>query len=323
MTGSLKSDKRFELKRGEQDYPQSLLDLEAAPEILYGIGDPKALSKESISIIGARKATPYGLACAELTGTVAAQMGLQVVSGAAIGCDQAAQRSALKHGTTSVAVLGCGADVVYPSNAHDMLDALIARGGATVSMLPWGTHPTKYTFVLRNTLIAALSSALVICEAGMPSGTFSTAEAAERMGREVLVYPGSFFSPNSRGSNYLIATGSMFMPLWDENCLREAIARIYGRLTSLSLETGIQGNTAGVNDTEVKIIDALVASPMAAGELAGHLGLDVQQTMRSLGGLAARGIVERLVDGRYSPTKSFFVGHHGPGKRREITGADR
>jgi DNA processing protein len=184
------SGERHVIERDSPLYPALLRDLDGAPDEIYVLGNPEALARESVSIIGARRATPYGIACAQLAARVAAEFDLQVVSGAAIGCDQAAQREALARGACSVAVLGGGANVVYPSNAEDLLRDILATDGALLSLSRWDAPPLRHTFVRRNPVIAALSRALVICEAGVPSGTFSTAEAAERIGRSVLVFPG-------------------------------------------------------------------------------------------------------------------------------------
>ncbi len=313
------SGERHVIERDSPLYPALLRDLDGAPDEIYVLGNPEALARESVSIIGARRATPYGIACAQLAARVAAEFDLQVVSGAAIGCDQAAQREALARGACSVAVLGGGANVVYPSNAEDLLRDILATDGALLSLSRWDAPPLRHTFVRRNPVIAALSRALVICEAGVPSGTFSTAEAAERIGRSVLVFPGSFFSPNSRGSNFLLASSPTFMPLWDEDSLRMATSTIYERLAYASPPGGrrpLTGEAQGLDGLPAQVFDALVASPESPESLAAALGTTPVATMRALGDLAARGLVERLMDGRYSPTQSVLASARGRGRQR-------
>ncbi len=109
------------------------------PPTLYGIGDPSILAP-GLAIVGARRATPYGLRCASIFSSWAARAGLPVISGAALGCDQAAHRGALEAGGETVAVLGCGADVDYPVRSSALLDRIRAHG-VVVSELPWGTQP--------------------------------------------------------------------------------------------------------------------------------------------------------------------------------------
>ena len=324
--------------RDEQGYPPGLNMLPSPPRELFVLGRPQALLRTGVSIVGARKATPYGLACAQLAARACSELGVVVTSGAAVGCDQAAQREALARGATVVAVLGSGADVAYPASSRDLLEGIVARGGAVVSLQPWGSPPARWAFVRRNAVIAALSRALVICEAGLPSGTFSTAEAADQAGVEVLVFPGSFFSPNSRGSNFLLSQ-SNFLPLWDRQCLEMALARICGARPDAPAgersgdvagardgiragdvsggrgegapPAGAQGGAAeraGARGLEARVLRSLEASACQPQTLSRSLGLDAATTMRVLGALDARGLVERLVDGRYSLTQRTYVG---------------
>ena len=177
---------RFEIRLGEEGYPESVAELPDPPSVLYGRGDPSALSTPALSIIGSRRASPYGIAVAELTGRIAAESGVTVVSGGARGCDQVAGRAALDAGGRHVVVLGTGADVVYPATSRTLIDRAIDASGCALSIEPWGTPPQKWAFPKRNRVIAALSRATLVAEAGMPSGTFSTAETANALGREVL-----------------------------------------------------------------------------------------------------------------------------------------
>lgn len=295
---------RHELHPGDELYPQALLDIPQPPQTLYVVGAPEALSRENVSIIGARKATPYGFACARMAATAAAQAGLQVVSGAAIGCDQAAQRQALAKGGATLAVLGSGADVVYPLSSRRLLDSIVASKGAVVSIRPWGTPPARWTFPERNSIVAALSRCLVISEAGMPSGTFSTARFAEEYGREVLVFPGSVFSPNSTGSNYIIASQPNAMPIWDRECLEMAYSRIYGVLRSPSKAPR---RARGLSVLEESLLASLQAAPCTPGELAKDLETDTTELSRALSMLELDGRVVRLRDGRYSLSEREFL----------------
>lgn len=317
MSGELTLEgPRFELA-GEELRALSggaLADLRGdAPARLYGLGDPAALEAEAVAVIGARNATPYGTSCARLAARACVRMGLGVVSGAALGCDQAAQLEALERGGRVVAVLGCGADVVYPRRSAGLLDRVVRDGGAVVSERPWGSPPERWSFVRRNRIIAALSGMLVVCEAGRHSGTFSTAQAAQDMGRDVVVFPGSFFSPNSWGSNFLVQNGAQC--LCDEDDLEVALSRAFGRLRSPGEPmrrdpTDVFGLGAG----ERGALAALTACPAQPGALATGLGLSPVVMMRILGSLEARGLVERLVDGRYSPSQAALARASGPSR---------
>ncbi len=302
--GSLQGPRSI-LHEDDPRYPARLREAPSHPKRIYVLGNPEALQAKSISIVGARKATPYGIACAELAARCAASMGVTVVSGAAIGCDQASQIEALRQGGSVSAVLGSGADVVYPRSSQALLEQIVAGGGAVVSLQPWGSVPNRWSFVRRNAVIAGLSEALVICEAGMPSGTFSTAQDASDAGRETLVFPGSIFSPNSTGSNYLIANNPDAIPVWDRECLEVAYSRIFGRLRCPGpVARDSVGQAEGLSVFDRSVLEALRASPSRPGELAGSMGVELVALMRTLGSLEVAGRVARLMDGRYSLTES-------------------
>lgn len=287
------------IARGDEGYPSALLDLERPPEALYGLGDPGALAGPCISIVGARRATPYGTAVAEMAARVAVECGVTVVSGGAMGCDFAAGTAALAAGGRTVVVPGCGADLVYPASSRTLFEGAVASGGAVVSVEPWGTRPARWTFPKRNAIIAALSSALVVTEAGARSGTMSTADAAIELGRAVYAIPGSIFSPNSSGTNRLVSEGARVIA--DERSLEVSIALDYG---VSRFATPVRAEGLG------PVLSALVASPSRPDELAERLNEGVLTLLRTLTDFEARGIVERLPDGRYSPTKTFLMEHN-------------
>ncbi|WP_085830347.1 DNA-processing protein DprA [Collinsella vaginalis] len=289
---------RHELAIDDERYPASVRELPDAPPVLYVRGDPAMLSRPSLSIVGARSATPYGTAVAEMGARIAAQSGLVVVSGGARGCDQAAGAAALDAGGVHVVVLGCGADIVYPRSSAPLIERALAGGGAVVSLDPWGMEPRRWAFPRRNRVIAALSAALLVTEAGLPSGTFSTAECAVELGRELLAIPGSILSAGSRGSNHLIASGATCIA--DEEELEMAISRIYGLLRFSRPEAP---GTPGVGAVAQQVLDALAASPLRMEEIACVARLDVPQTLQFTSELMVQGLVERLIDGRVSLTK--------------------
>lgn len=299
----------IELELGCSDYPPSVRELPDPPEVLYVRGDLTVLSTPALSIIGSRRATPYGIALAEMTAKIAAQSGITVVSGGAIGCDQAAGRAALGEGGRHVVVLGTGADVVYPRSAGPMIERCLVSGGAVVSLEPWGFAPRPWAFPKRNRVIAALSRALFVAEAGMPSGTFSTAEAAFGLGREVLAAPGSILSPQSRGSNDLIANGACCIA--DADALETAIARVYGLLR---FDRPPVPGLPGLDGQAAAAVDALVANPMRSEDLARALRMDSPACMQLLGSLEMKGFLELLPDGRWSPSKTALLAQTALGK---------
>jgi DNA processing protein len=215
------------------------------------------------------------------------------VSGGAIGCDQAAHRAALAAGGCTIAVLGGGADVVYPRGAAELLER-IAATGALISEHPWGTEPRRWAFRTRNRIIAGLSAALLVVEAALGSGTFSTADYALAAGRDVLAVPGSIFSPECAGANRLIRQGAT--PVTDASELRDAVESALGPpLAPPSIWAPVSASS------DDPVVRALRAQAMRPDDVARALALDVVTLARRLGALEAQGVIVRYRDGRYGP----------------------
>ncbi len=160
------------------------------------------------AIVGSRRPSPYGEAVAEQLALDLARAGVVVISGLALGIDAAAHRGALNAGGVTVAVMGTGVDVIYPS-AHSVLaEAIVSGGGALVSQFPDGTAPRRHNFPARNYTMAALADLVVVVEAGEGSGALITAEAALDLHKEVMAVPGSVFSPLSVGTHGLLRDGA-------------------------------------------------------------------------------------------------------------------
>lgn len=287
----------WELAPEDEGYPQKLCDLGDNPPKLYGRGDIEVLNEPCLSIIGARRATPYGLAAAEMAGRVAVDCGIVVVSGGALGCDYAASRAALDAGGKTVIVTGTGADQIYPRSSAGIFREAAEGNGCVLSIEPWGTPPARHTFPKRNHIIAALSSCLFVTEAGQRSGTMSTAEAAREMGRTIFGIPGSIFSPYSTGTNRLIADGAIV--ICDECDLEMAISMHYGVARLL-----VEGEKPAMG----AIISALMAQPMRPQELSDRLNMELMDLFRILSEYEGNGLVERMADGRYSPTRKVLLG---------------
>ncbi len=278
-------------------YPSILEDIEKPPLRLYVYGNKDAI-KPGLAIVGARKATPYGLACAHRFASIAAKRGIPVISGGAIGCDQAAHKGALEAGGTTIAVLGSGADVAYPKRAKGLFEQIISSGGVVISELEWGASPQKWAFVKRNRIIAGLSRAILIVEAGLPSGTFSTADFALSSNRDVLVVPGSIFSRESKGSNTLIAQGAM--PIIDDTSFSEALNSIFPISSKNAMDTDDNVKDLGMIDNmQMRVLDMLAAAPMTVDQVIESIGSDTLVAMRKISALETRGMVVRYPDGRF------------------------
>jgi DNA processing protein len=291
---------KWELRPGDAEYPACLLDASRPPRVLYGIGDATLL-RSGLGVIGSRKTSPYGRACARLFAGWAAEQGVVIVSGAAAGCDHEAHRAALDAEGSTVAVLGCGPDIDYPAVSARLL-ADIRKRGAVVSEQTWGTRPTRWMFPERNRIIAALGAALLVVEAGLPSGTFSTADHAADIGRPVLVVPGSIFYPGCTGCNRLLRQGAT--PITEVSDLADELRSL--GLIGADHDTDLPDARLALTPLRGRDRDlaaALAANPMRPDDAAYSLGMDLIAVARTLTALEATGMIERYRDGRYGPTR--------------------
>ena len=288
---------RFELPLGCRRYPPQLAQSVRPPKVLFGIGDPAALVP-GLAIIGSRKATPYGLTCARRFARLAAESGVTVISGAAMGCDLAAQAAALDVGAPTVAVLGCGADIDYPRRASDLLATIRHGRGAVVSELQWGVPPLPGHFPARNRIIAGLASAVLVVEAALPSGTFSTADSALDSGRDVLAVPGSILYAGSAGSNRLIRQGAA--PITCDDDLLDALADA-GLLPTGATPAGARPNGSPAVPSGNPLLEALRAHPMSPEDACDALQMRIPDLLAALARLEAAGLIARHSDGRYGP----------------------
>jgi DNA processing protein len=196
-------------------YPPALAAIVDPPPVLWVRGLGAALAPPSVAIVGSRAGSPYALAVAErLAGDLAAR-GLVIVSGLARGVDSAAHRGALGAPGSTVAVLGSGADVVYPRE-HAALAREIAVTGAVISELAPGTRPLARFFPQRNRIISGLARAVVVIEAGEKSGSLITARCALDQGRDVLAVPGNVLNGRNRGGHALLRDGAKIVETADD-----------------------------------------------------------------------------------------------------------
>jgi DNA processing protein len=193
---------------GDSPYPAMLAEVYDPPPVLQVLGqDLELLDAPMVAIVGARKGSEHGrrMACEIAEGL--SGRGVVVVSGMAYGIDAAAHRGALRGGAGTVAVFGCGLDVIYPRGHHKLYDQ-IAREGLAITEFPLGTLPYAHHFPQRNRLISGMSLAVVVVEAAKKSGSLITARFALEQGREVYAVPGSAGLLSCRGSNSLIRDGA-------------------------------------------------------------------------------------------------------------------
>jgi DNA processing protein len=272
----------------DDHYPPLLRTIADPPPVLWVRGATDVLARPAVAIVGSRAATPYALEVAGRLGGELADRGVLVVSGLARGADGAAHRGCLAAGGATVAVLGCGLDIIYPPE-HRELATSLCRDGALVSELGPGAPPLPEHFPLRNRLISGISLAVVVVEANEKSGSLITARYALEHGRDVMAVPGSVLGGRNRGSHALLKDGAKVVESADDileelgwPALREA-----PEISSKSLKT--DPLLANLTPGETYSLD----------EMSATLGLAGSKLLPRLTEWEMRGQLVRVAGGRY------------------------
>lgn len=217
----------------DAQYPERLRQLPDPPAVLYVKGKLYHFDNEvAVGVVGARRATPYGIKVAGQLGLELTRQGALVVSGIARGIDSAALRGALQAGGGPVSVLGNGVDVYYPETNRELYED-VAAAGALISEYPPGTRPNGRFFPVRNRIISGLSLGIAVVEGTETSGSLITARLALDQNRDVFAVPGGIDAPESQGPNLLIAKGEAYLirSAWD--ILQEYAPRYPNKLNFL------------------------------------------------------------------------------------------
>lgn len=285
------------LCRCDSAYPPQLFDLgDRLPPVLFGAGAESVLPRldreATVTIVGSRRATPYGLGIAHELGRLLASAGLVVVSGMAFGIDSAAHEGALEGGGTTIAVLGGGADVVYPPSKRRLYRRIVTGGGAAISERPPGTTPERWAFPARNRIMAAIAGMTVVVEGAEPSGSLITAEEVVRLDRSLGAVPGSVSSRTSAGPHALIRDGAALIrdaqDVLDEML---GVGSLSVRAVGPELEPDLAAALALVEQGHVSV-DSLTAA----------LGEPARDCAVALARLELLGYVAGAADGTYSRT---------------------
>jgi DNA processing protein len=200
---------------GDACYPESLRRIFDPPPVLFARGRAELLSSVCIAVVGTRHPTPYGVAATEKLAGDLARAGITITSGMARGIDTTAHKAALAAEGTTISVLGCGVDVVYPSE-NRKLAAEIAAKGLIVSEFPMEATAFPQNFPIRNRIISGLSCGILVVEGAQYSGSAITARLAIDQGREVFAVPGNITSKMSWGPNLLIKQGAKLVQDWND-----------------------------------------------------------------------------------------------------------
>jgi DNA processing protein len=307
-------DQRRVLTLGDLAYPQSLLNLEDPPVLLYALGAPgiwdmggsagglNAVAGRCLAVVGSRNPTPQGSENARQFSLAFAQAGLTVVSGLALGVDGAAHEGALTGAAegqlATIAVVGTGLDRVYPKQHRDLAHRLAQRG-VLLSEYPIGTPPLAANFPKRNRIIAGLAQGTLVVEAAMQSGSLITARLASEQGSDVFAIPGSIHSTQARGCHALIKQGAKLVES-AQDVLEEL--KIVSRpddaaefIANSAYETGAEA----LLDPESSLLDALGFDPLGLDALQARTGLDTPTLQAQLMALELQGQVVRMPGGLF------------------------
>jgi len=219
----------------DDDYPKRLKEIYDPPALLYVRGALRKEDELAIAMVGSRKTSPYGRWITEKISQDLAHHGVTIVSGMARGIDTLAHRGAIQGGGRTLAVLGCGVDVIYPSENRNLFNQIIEQG-AVVSEFPMGSPPEGGHFPKRNRIISGLSIGVVIVQASAESGSLITAGYALEQGREVFAVPGNVGAEGSRGTNQLIKEGAKLVES-SEDILEEILPQ-WRRENEITLKAG-------------------------------------------------------------------------------------
>jgi DNA processing protein len=195
------------IDRENPAYPSLLRHIPSPPPLIYVRGALSDADAWSVAVVGTRQPTSYGREATRRLTTGLVESGVTIVSGLALGIDSIAHTAALDAGGRTLAILPCGADMVYPER-HTALAQRIAGSGALISEFPPGARPIPQLFPVRNRLISGLARGVLVVEAGVKSGALITVDYALEQGRDVFAVPGPIFSPRSEGTNQLIRNGA-------------------------------------------------------------------------------------------------------------------
>lgn len=290
-------------------YPPTLRTMHDPPPLLYVKGRIELLHAPGVAIVGSRNATPQGLEDAEHFARTLADAGLTVISGLALGIDGAAHRGAIDGRGGTVAIIGTGADIVYPAGHRALAHALAARG-AIVSEWPLGTPARREHFPQRNRLIAGLARGVLIIEAALRSGSLITARLANEMGREVFAVPGSIHAPLSRGCHQLIKEGAKLTETPEDIFEELGIAPMPSSAQSAPASASAASVTAPAGRLDaphldacaLRVLDALGHAPATLEILATRTDMSGAALQGKLLELELSGHVSALPGGRFART---------------------
>ncbi len=280
------------LTLADTEYPQSLLGASDPPPLLYAKGRIELLNRPALAIVGSRNATAQGRRDAEAFARALGDAGLCIVSGLALGIDGAAHRGALTSAAGTIAVIGTGADRLYPAR-NEALARDIVENGVVISEFPLGTPALAGNFPRRNRIIAGLALGCLVVEAAPKSGSLITARLAAEAGREVFAIPGSIHSPLSHGCHQLIRQGAKLV-----ETARDVLEELRWEVSGVDAAAPVPGGGSD-GAGEAQVLASLGDTPSSLESLAERSGLTPAELLAILLPMELAGRIAQLPGGLY------------------------
>ena len=274
------------------EYPHNLKQVFDPPPVLFVRGNLEEADRFAVAIVGSRRPSAYGTAMAEKIAREVAARGLTVVSGGARGIDSAAHKGALAGSGRTIAVLGCGIDLVYPPENARLFEQ-IAESGAVVTEFPVGAGPDAWRFPARNRIISGLSLGVVVAEGVEDSGALITAQYAADQGREVFAVPGNVDNLRTRGPHRLIKDGAKLV-----ECATDILDEL-GVPVEAQQKQQLAMALDDLADGERKLVELLDLQPKHVDQIIDESGLQASQVIGSLTMLEMKGFVRRVPGNAY------------------------
>ena len=288
-------------------YPQLLKDIPDAPLGLYIIGSMPEDTQNKVSVIGARKCTQYGAMNAYKFGKELGENNVVVVSGMAMGIDSMAHKGSIDAGGKTIAVLGCGLDIVYPPSNEGLREDII-NNGCVISEFPIKTPPYPANFPMRNRIISGISDAVLVVESAKKSGTLITVGQALEQGRDIFAIPGNINNPMSEGTNNLIKECAFPVTNVDDILSNLGIIYKYYKDNNFDNEN-IENKSNNIEKSEnikkllapdEKIVYACIKeSPITVDEIILNAKIDIKTAQYVLTMLELKGYIQKLSGQRY------------------------
>lgn len=283
-------------------YPRLLREIPKPPPLLFVRGDPTCLSLPQVAVVGSRNPTAGGSENAERFARYLAECGFAITSGLALGIDAAAHQGALNAGGKTIAVMGTGIDLIYPSRHRGLAQAILHSGGALVSEFPLGVNSQAANFPQRNRIISGLSGGTLVVEAAVQSGSLITASYALQHDREVFAIPGSIHNPLARGCHQLIRQGATLV-----ETAQDIVDQLAGLISYKRQEVGRAFSTLPLFDApqtdavapvldanEEALLEALGFDPLPLDLLVERTGADIGSLSAGLITLEIKGLVQQI-----------------------------